>query len=63
MELIETQPIKICIKNEIFEFVKPYYFVNCNKFEIKKAIVKGGQLYWNINGVQFSYNKLKKWKL
>ena len=60
IQIIEKQPLKIRVKNKEYEFVKPYYLVY--GFEMRKAVVKGSHLVWNIEGYQISYNEIKKSK-
>lgn len=59
IQIIEKQPIIVRIQNKYFEFVKPYFMLNIDNFEIHKTVLKGSQLAWNISGVQLTYNKLK----
>jgi len=41
-------------------FFKPYYFMGLSDGKNYRAVVKNGQLYWNIKGNQISYNQVKK---
>ena len=60
IQIINNKPITIRIKNKDWIFFKPYYLVY--GFEMRKAVVKGSHLVWNIEGYQISYNEIKKSK-
>jgi hypothetical protein len=60
IQLIENKPLIVRVGNLILHFKRPYYFVDCDNFKTYKAVIKGSQLAWNINGFQFTYNQIKK---
>ena len=52
--------ITIRVKNNDYQFVKPYYLMPTSGLRLIKAKVKGSLLVWNIEGEQITYNQIKQ---
>lgn len=59
IELINRKPFIFRVKDQQYEFVKPYYLMKVDGLNLIKGVVKGSCLCWNIQGYVISYNQLK----
>lgn len=59
IELINRKPFIFRVKNQQYDFVKPYYLMKTDGLNLIKGVVKGSCLCWNIQGDVISYNQLK----
>lgn len=59
IQLIDRKSLTFRVDDVVFQFYKPYY-ICVQPFTFVKAVAKGSTLYWNIKGIQISYNHLKR---
>ncbi len=62
IELINRKPFIFRVGNQQYEYVKPYYLMKIDGFNLIKGVVKGSTLCWNLKGKVITYNQIKKIK-